>query len=47
LLPDEEWLQDAWEDAMTRAINDTGLHEFPDYPVWTTTDILDPAFLPD
>ena len=47
LLSDEEWLQDAWEHAMTRAISETGLHEFPDYPAWTITDILDPAFLPD
>lgn len=47
LLLDEEWLEDVWEEAATLAIAETGLHEFPDYPIWTVTDILDPAFLPD
>ncbi|WP_426207744.1 DUF29 domain-containing protein [Massilia sp. TWP1-3-3] len=46
-LSDEEWLEDAWDDAIGLAIGETGLHEFPDEPIWRLTDILDPAFLLD
>ncbi len=46
-LADDEWLQGAWDDAIRVAIEETGLHEFPDQPIWTITDILDPAYLPD
>ncbi len=44
---DEEWLDEAWDDAVKFAIGQTGLHEFPDEPVWTAQQILDPDFLPD
>ena len=47
LLSDEEWLQGVWDDAIVRAIGETGLCEFPDNPIWTVTDILGPEFLPD
>ena len=47
LLVDEEWLQDAWLDAVSLAIGETDLHDFPDYPIWTVSEFLDPAFLPD
>ncbi|NHZ82767.1 DUF29 family protein [Massilia sp. CCM 8695] len=45
-LSDEDSLQDIWDDALVLAIKDTGLHEFPDMPIWTSAQMLDPAFLP-
>lgn len=36
LLIDEEWLQSAWDDAISLAIGETGLHEFPDHPIWAS-----------
>ncbi|MES2019150.1 MAG: DUF29 domain-containing protein [Pseudomonadota bacterium] len=44
---DEDWLDEAWDDAVKFAIGETNLHEFPDEPVWTAQQILDPDFLPD
>ncbi|MDQ1830036.1 DUF29 domain-containing protein [Massilia scottii] len=45
-LTDDDWRQEVWDDALVLAINDTGLHEFPDMPIWTSAQIPDPAFLP-
>lgn len=44
---DEEWLDDAWDDAVRMAIAETNLHAFPDVSVWRAQQILDPEFLPD
>jgi hypothetical protein len=43
----EEWLDEAWDDAVKMAIEETGLHEFPERPLWTAYQILAPDFLPD
>ena len=44
---DEEWLDEAWDDGVNRAIGETDLHEFPTDPIWTAEQILDHDFLPD
>ena len=44
---DEEWLEEAWDDAVRMAIAETDLHEFPEQSPWTTQQILDPDFFPD
>jgi hypothetical protein len=46
-LFDEEWLDEAWDDAVIIAIGETGLHEFPNAPIWTAQQTLDPEFFPD
>lgn len=43
----EEWLDEAWDDAVRMAIAETNLHEFPEEPVWSAQQILDPEFFPD
>ncbi|HEY0488355.1 MAG TPA: DUF29 domain-containing protein [Telluria sp.] len=47
LLDDEEWLSDAFNDAVGLASEQTGLEEFPDTCPWTIKQILAPDFLPD
>ena len=46
MLSDDDWMQEVWEDALVIAIKDTGLAHFPDIPLWTSAQVLDPAFLP-
>ena len=43
----EEWLDEAWDDAVRIAIAETGLHEFPEEPIWSARHTLDPEFFPD
>lgn len=43
----EEWLDEAWDDAVKIAIDETGLHEFPEDPIWNARQTLDPEFFPD
>lgn len=45
-LSDPDWWHDAWNDAQTKAIDETGLSDFPDRCPWSVTDILDPDWLP-
>ncbi|HEX8613276.1 MAG TPA: DUF29 domain-containing protein [Telluria sp.] len=45
-LSNDDWMQDAWEDALVIAIKDTGLTDFPDLPIWTSSQVLDQTFLP-
>lgn len=45
-LSDKDWMQDVWEDALVIAMKETGLHDFPDRPTWTSSQVLDPTFLP-
>ncbi|ATQ73463.1 hypothetical protein CR152_02245 [Massilia violaceinigra] len=45
-LTDNDGRQEVWDDALVLALKETGLHEFPDTPIWTSAQILDPAFLP-
>jgi hypothetical protein len=45
-LSDVDWMQDTWEDALVIAIQETGLDNFPDSPVWTSAQVLDQSFFP-
>ncbi|NHZ34669.1 DUF29 domain-containing protein [Massilia rubra] len=45
-LSDDDWMREVWEDALVIAIKDTGLEDFPDMPIWSSAQVLDPAFLP-
>lgn len=47
LFSDAQWLEGTWDDALKIAIEDTGLSEFPQHPIWDPAEILDPLFLPD
>jgi hypothetical protein len=46
LLDDEEWLADAFDDAVRFAAEQTGIDEFPGTRPWSVNQILDPEFLP-
>lgn len=45
-LSDDDWMQDAWEDALLIAMKETGLDDVPDLPIWTSAQVLDQSFLP-
>ena len=45
-LSDDDWMQDAWEDALLIALKETGLDDVPDLPIWTSAQVLDQSFLP-
>lgn len=44
---DGDWLKDVWESAVTLAMAETDLDIFPETPVWTIKEILDPDFFPE
>ena len=44
---DEEWLAEAWADALSIIILETDLVEMPEACIWTRDEILDPEFLPE
>jgi hypothetical protein len=46
-LDDPDWWRDAWDDALARAIEETGLSDFPDQCPWRVAEILDPNWKPD
>jgi hypothetical protein len=46
-LSDPNWQEGVWADAVTKAIDETGLDCFPDDCPWTYEQILSAAFLPD
>ncbi len=46
-LDDPDWWCDAWDDALARAIDETGLSDFPDQCPWLVAEILDPNWKPD
>jgi len=46
-LADSEWWDDVWGDATIQAVQDTGLTEFPEHCPWSSSQVLDPGFLPD
>ncbi len=41
-LADPDWCQDAWNDALAKAIEETGLSDFPLHCPWPMEKILDP-----
>ncbi|MBK1720462.1 DUF29 domain-containing protein [Thiocystis violacea] len=46
-LEDPDWWRDTWDDALTKAIEETGLSDFPDQCPWSVADILDPDWKPE
>ena len=45
-LGDPDWLDAIWSDAVTMAINETGMGEFPESCPWLIEDILSNDWLP-
>ena len=43
---DTEWIEDAWGDAISITINETGLGNFPETCPWTIENILSENWLP-
>jgi hypothetical protein len=43
---DLEWLEDAWGDAISITINETGMSNFPESCPWLAEDILSENWLP-
>lgn len=46
LVNDPEWLEDAWGDAVSITINETGMGCFPESCPWTIENILSEDWLP-
>lgn len=46
-IADETWLQEAWLDGLSLAMDETGLHGLPRAPIWTVDQLRDPEFFPD
>ena len=46
-LADHNWQEGVWADAVTKAIDETGLDWLPDDCPWTVEQVLSPTFYPD
>jgi hypothetical protein len=46
-LDDPDWWRDAWSDALAKAIEETGLSDFPDRCPWSLDQILDADWKPE
>jgi hypothetical protein len=46
-LADGDWLSVTWDDALARAIEETGLDDFPEDLPWTVEQVLSQDFFPD
>jgi hypothetical protein len=46
-LNDAEWIHDVWLDALTIALRETGLDEFPGVCPWSIYQIMSDDFFPD
>ena len=46
ILRDPDWWTGTWADAVTKAIDETGLSAFPDQCPWAVEDILDSNWMP-
>ena len=46
-LNDQQWLSDAFEEAVDLASKETAVADFPEYLPWTAEQILDAGFFPD
>ena len=47
MLNDPQWWDEIWADAVTHAIAETGLDQFPEHCPWAMAEILDPNWLPE
>ncbi|MEY2875229.1 MAG: hypothetical protein RLZZ373_2600 [Pseudomonadota bacterium] len=46
-LADERWLRGTWSDAVTKAIDETGLDDFPEVCPWAMDLVLSVDFFPE
>ena len=46
-LRDPDWLVGTWADAVSKAVEETGLDVFPEDLPWSTEEILSPEFYPE
>ncbi len=46
-LSDADWLAGAWSDAVTKAVDETGLDNFPEDCPWSMEQVLSAEFLPE
>ena len=46
-LSDPDWVTGAWADAVSKAVDETGLDIFPETLPWPIDQVLSPAFYPD
>ena len=47
LLNDSRWLRRAWDDALAKAIDKTGLDSFPEDCPWSMDQVLSAEFFPE
>ena len=47
MLTDPNWWEEIWADAVSSAIAETGLDEFPEVCPWSLAEILDSDWLPE
>ncbi len=47
MLNDENWWEEIWADAVSKAIEETGLDLFPETCPWALAEIFDGDWLPD
>ncbi len=45
-LSDSDWLEGTWDDAVGKAIEETGLDDFPENCPWSMDQVLSVEFLP-
>ncbi len=46
-LRDTDWLAGTWSDAVTKAVDETGLDNFPEDCPWSMEQVLSAEFLPE
>lgn len=46
ILDNADWWEDVWADALAKAIDETGLTDFPPQCPWSIARILDPNWMP-
>jgi len=46
-LSDTDWLAGVWADAVTKAVDETGLDSFPEDCPWTMAQVLTEEFFPE
>lgn len=46
-LRDADWLAGTWSDAVTKAVDETGLDNFPEDCPWSMEQVLSAEFLPE
>ena len=47
LLNDPGWIEIIWGDAVTLAVKETGIDDFPETCIWPMEQIMDDTFLPE